>query len=340
MAAIKGEDVKKILEEIENLCKSVKTKGDPGRAMLSLIEPGLNNIQKELPTDEEKKFKPEEWDKLPDDKKASLHEQLLKIKAALTMAADSDEPKDPKSIMFKVHASNIWVVVLTVIAIVGTLSILWLIYCRWPAATEGTPIPTPVLKSAVPEATASETTAPGTPAPEITILGTPAPKTTAIGTSAPNVTPLGKTEPKGQTRCKDGICPPTEANVLLMIILMGALGGFIHFASSLAQFVGNRKLFRSWIIYYLLMPFEGSSLALIIYLLLRVGVLAPSTSSNGSTENLNLIGLYAFAGLTGLFAKQAIEMLADVFNVIFKKVQAKDPIEKGEDAGKSDDKVK
>jgi hypothetical protein len=33
-------------------------------------------------------------------------------------------------------------------------------------------------------------------------------------------------------------------------------------------------------------------------------------------------------------------MLADVFNVIFKKVQAKDPIEKGEDADKSDDKVK
>ncbi len=330
MSAIKGEDVKKILEEIENLCKSVKTKGDPGRAMLSLIEPGLNNIQKELPTDGEKKFKPEEWDKLPDDKKASLNEQLLKIKAALTMAADSDEPKDPKSIMFKVHASNIWVVVLTVIAIVGTLSVLWLIHCRWQAATEGTPIPTPVLKSAVPETTASETTSPGTPAP----------KTTAIGTSAPNATPMGKTEPKGQTRCKDGICPPTEANVLLMIILMGALGGFIHFASSLAQFVGNRKLFRSWIIYYLLMPFEGSSLALIIYLLLRVGVLAPSTSSNGSTENLNLIGLYAFAGLTGLFAKQAIEMLADVFNVIFKKVQAKDPIEKGEDAGKSDDKVK
>jgi hypothetical protein len=64
-------------------------------------------------------------------------------------------------------------------------------------------------------------------------------------------------------------------------------------------------------------------------LLLRVGVLAP-TSAGGAegTAGLNVIGLYGFAGLTGLFAKQASEMLADVFSTIFKKVQAKDPLEK------------
>jgi hypothetical protein len=40
------------------------------------------------------------------------------------------------------------------------------------------------------------------------------------------------------------------------------------------------------------------------------------------------MGMYAFAALTGLFSKQAIEMLADVFATIFKKVSAKDSLEK------------
>jgi hypothetical protein len=71
------------------------------------------------------------------------------------------------------------------------------------------------------------------------------------------------------------------------------------------------------------MPFEGGGLATVIYLLLRVGVLSPSAVSSGP-GNLNLLSLYAFAGLTGLFTKQAMQMLADVFSVIFAKIQAKD----------------
>jgi hypothetical protein len=55
-----------------------------------------------------------------------------------------------------------------------------------------------------------------------------------------------------------------------------------------------------------------------------VGVLAPPASSAGPAQSLNLLGLYAFSGLTGLFAKQAIEMLRDVFAVIFKRIESKD----------------
>lgn len=124
---------------------------------------------------------------------------------------------------------------------------------------------------------------------------------------------------------------PSEAEVLRMIILMGALGGFLHWTSSFAKFVGNRQLLRSWVIYYVLTPFEGASLAPLIYLLLRVGVLAPGTQTTSEATagpaGMNLFGLYAFAGLTGLFSKQAIEMLADVFSIIFKKIQAKDSLE-------------
>jgi hypothetical protein len=119
---------------------------------------------------------------------------------------------------------------------------------------------------------------------------------------------------------------PAEGIVLRMIILMGALGGCLHWTTSLAMYVGNAKLLRRWIPYYVMMPFEGAALAPIVFLLLRTGVLAPPTSGAAATAQLNLVSLYAFAGLTGLFAKQAIEMLAEVFSVVFKKVEAKDPV--------------
>jgi len=115
----------------------------------------------------------------------------------------------------------------------------------------------------------------------------------------------------------------TESQVLRMVFLMGAMGGAIHWMSSLVNFIGNGNLLRRWIPYYVLAPFQGAALAMLVYLLLRVGVLA-SPQNAGPAQSLNLLGLYAFAGLTGLFAKQAIEMLRDVFAVIFKKIEAKD----------------
>jgi len=115
----------------------------------------------------------------------------------------------------------------------------------------------------------------------------------------------------------------TESQVLRMVVLMGAMGGAIHWMSSLVNFIGNGNLLRRWIPYYVLAPFQGAALAMLVYLLLRVGVLAPPQNA-GPAQSLNLLGLYAFAGLTGLFAKQAIEMLRDVFAVIFKKIEAKD----------------
>jgi hypothetical protein len=114
-----------------------------------------------------------------------------------------------------------------------------------------------------------------------------------------------------------------------MVILMGMLGGFVHLTSSLSRYVGNRQLLRSWVIWYVLMPISGAALAPMVYLLLRVGVL-----SNG-TDSMNVFGLYAFAALTGLFAEQAIEMLANLFSEIFSKVQAKDPM-KGDHTGASE----
>jgi len=108
---------------------------------------------------------------------------------------------------------------------------------------------------------------------------------------------------------------------------MGALGGCLHWISSLVIFVGNRQLQRSWVLYYPLMPVEGAALAIIFYLLLRAGVLSPTMQggSQSVTAGMNIVAIYAFAGLAGIFSRQALQMLGDVFNTVFKRVEAKDP---------------
>ena len=114
-----------------------------------------------------------------------------------------------------------------------------------------------------------------------------------------------------------------------MVILLGALGGLIHLASSLTMFVGNRDLKQSWTTYYLLSPVQGAALAPLLYLLLKSAVLSPQLLAGSGTQNLNLTAIYAFAGLTGLFAKQAIEKLADVFATLFARIDAKDKTKDG-----------
>lgn len=193
--------------------------------------------------------------------------------------------------------------------------------------------------SATPIQTLAQANAPApAPTPRSPVrpsIRSPAPGTTTTAGSTSNgeQTKEAAKEPSGKV---------TEQAVLWMVILLGGLGGFLYLASSMATYVGNRQLLRSWIVYYILIPFQGAALAPLIYLLLRVGVLNPANPATGGRpmESLNLIGIYGFAALTGLFSKQAIEMMADVFATIFKKVNAKDSLEKSktekEKTGKAD----
>jgi len=120
---------------------------------------------------------------------------------------------------------------------------------------------------------------------------------------------------------------PRDRTVLIAVMLFGTLGGLLHLASSLTMFVGNRDLRRSWLIYYLMAPLQGAALAPLIFLLTKSAILAPQLTQ--STQSLNLTGIYALAGLTGLFAKQAIEKLADLWATFFTRVRADDPTKTG-----------
>lgn len=122
---------------------------------------------------------------------------------------------------------------------------------------------------------------------------------------------------------------PPSRRYLLIVALAGALGSYVHLATSFAVYAGNRQLKASWVWWYVLRPFIGTGLAIILYFVVRGGLLA----GNGSEEDLNLYGIAAIAGMAGMFSKQATDKLEEVFKSLFKtdKPSArKDPLKSDE----------
>ena len=104
-----------------------------------------------------------------------------------------------------------------------------------------------------------------------------------------------------------------DVQLLLLVMVTGALGSFLHTATSFADFVGNEKLARSWLWWYLLKPFVGMGLAVVFYLVIRGGLLSGGTEAG----KVNIYGIAALAGLTGMFSKQATDKLGEVFTTLF-----------------------
>jgi hypothetical protein len=111
-----------------------------------------------------------------------------------------------------------------------------------------------------------------------------------------------------------------EERLILLVIVAGALGSYIHSATSYADFRGNRQFGPSWLLWYLLRPFIGVCLALVVYFAIRGGLLSMVLSGDTSSDptKISPFGIAAIAGLTGMFSKQAADKLAEVFNTLFK----------------------
>ena len=103
-----------------------------------------------------------------------------------------------------------------------------------------------------------------------------------------------------------------STGILLVVIIMGALGGFIHAATSFASYAGNRTLRVSWLWWFWLRIPLGATLALGFYFVLRAGFVGVQESS----VDINSYGAAAFAFLTGAFSKQAIDKLEELFNTL------------------------
>jgi hypothetical protein len=111
-----------------------------------------------------------------------------------------------------------------------------------------------------------------------------------------------------------------EINLILLVMVVGAIGSFVHTATSFADFVGNRRIYRSWIWYYILRVFIGVALSLVFYFVIRGGLLSAGTD----TKDLNTFGIAAVSGLVGMFSKPATDKLAEVFDTIFKTTKAEE----------------
>jgi hypothetical protein len=115
-----------------------------------------------------------------------------------------------------------------------------------------------------------------------------------------------------------------DRRLLLLVIVTSALGSFIHIVSSFVDFVGNRRLTRSWIWWYVLRPYVGVPMAVLFYFVVRAGFL----SSGVSAGEVNRFGIAAVAGLVGMFSMTAGDKLKELFDTLFKtdKQQRKDTL--------------
>jgi hypothetical protein len=105
-----------------------------------------------------------------------------------------------------------------------------------------------------------------------------------------------------------------EKNFLVIVAVAGALGSLLHGLRSLSKYVGERLMYNSWLLFYVVLPVVGASLATIVYFVLRAGLIG----SAGIDES-DPFGFAAVAALVGLFSAQAAEKLKAVFEVLFAK---------------------
>lgn len=139
---------------------------------------------------------------------------------------------------------------------------------------------------------------------------------------APQIAPDGRTEIPARSTTVEllGWSPTLSRDTSLFVIVMaaGALGSVVHVLRSFYWYVGNRALRRSWLMMYLLLPFVGALLGLIVYLVLRGGLTSPATGSS----DINPYGVTAIAALVGLFSRETAEKLRNVFATLFAQAPA------------------
>jgi len=103
-----------------------------------------------------------------------------------------------------------------------------------------------------------------------------------------------------------------DGALMLLVMLVGALASLGESSFRFVASAGSDELMARWTWSYVLRPIQGATLAAIVYFTLRGGLLGTD-----GTQRLNPYGLAAFAGLVGLFTRQAFQKLKRVFNELW-----------------------
>jgi hypothetical protein len=104
----------------------------------------------------------------------------------------------------------------------------------------------------------------------------------------------------------------------LIAVLSAGVGSSVATVMGFLKHASEEKNFdRAYSAWYIGRPVTGALLGLLFYFLLRGGLLAlvPNGSGSGALNDFALAGA---CGLVGLFSKNALEKLREVFNVAFK----------------------
>jgi len=349
MAAIDPDEVRSLLARLDALILEARLLPDATRAAISRA--AVDRLKGTLPKDVGGGVEGT-WSAVADDVKKSVQDELDTLQTELAILVSPPGWRGSRMLMSSDPAPSWVVLLLLVLSLFGTALVLRVIVDRWNGALQGSgsaaqnqsafALAKDLAEQASREAQRLHTEQANADQALQRLKEQPE-KAADVAAATAQLETLrkeadaanGLAEKRWTTAiaAEDRLAPP-QRSVLIMVILLGTLGGLIHLASSLTIFVGNRDLKRSWIVYYLLAPVQGAALAPLLYLLLKSAVLAPQYSDGGGTQNLNLTAIYAFAALTGLFSKQAVEKLADVFATIFGSIEAKDKTRDGAKAGR------
>jgi hypothetical protein len=102
-----------------------------------------------------------------------------------------------------------------------------------------------------------------------------------------------------------------ERSIFVIVAVAGALGASLHALRSIARYVGEQALLRSWVLLYVSLPLVGGILGTVVYLVLRAGLVT------GGGASQDPFGFAAVSALVGLFSAQAMEKLKRVFETLF-----------------------
>jgi hypothetical protein len=105
-----------------------------------------------------------------------------------------------------------------------------------------------------------------------------------------------------------------EVRYILLAASMGAVGSAIQAMTFYGSYVGKRAFERSWTVWYVFRPFVGMPLALIFYFVIRGGFF----SLAAGTDAVSPFGVAALCGLVGMFSKQAMDKLQELFGSLFR----------------------
>jgi hypothetical protein len=104
-----------------------------------------------------------------------------------------------------------------------------------------------------------------------------------------------------------------DTNLLVLVILMGALGALLGASRSLANFVGNGAFIPRWSLFYLFRPTFGAGLALLVFFGYRIG----AVTGVKSTGPADPFAATFVAGMVGLFADTVLQKLKDLITALF-----------------------